>query len=69
MTQLLEKAISKAHALPSQEQEQDILAAIILDEIASEKNWSASFAKSQNLLSVLADEAIAEDAAGKTKPL
>ena len=67
MTQLLEKAINKAHALPNQEQ--DILAAIILDEIASEKNWSVSFAKSQNLLSALADEAIAEDAAGKTKPL
>ena len=67
MTQLLEKAINKAHALPNQEQ--DILAAIMLDEIASEKNWSASFAKSQNLLYALADEAIAEDAAGKTKPL
>ena len=67
MTQLLEKAISKAHALPNQEQ--DILAAIILDEIASEKNWSAAFAKSQDLLSTLADEAIAEHVAGKTKPL
>lgn len=67
MTQLLEKAISKANALPKREQ--DILAAIILDEITSEKNWSASFAKSQNLLGTLADEAIAEHAAGKTKPL
>ncbi|MEQ1673536.1 MAG: hypothetical protein ABL858_01855 [Candidatus Nitrotoga sp.] len=67
MTQLLEKAIHKAHALSKHEQ--DILATIILDEIASEKNWSASFAKSQDLLSALADEAIAEHAAGKTKPL
>lgn len=67
MTQLLEKAISKANALSKHEQ--DILAAIILDEIASEKNWSASFAKSQDLLSALAGEAIAEHAAGKTKPL
>ena len=67
MTQLLEKAISKAHALPTHEQ--DILATIILDEIASEKNWSDSFAKSQDLLSTLADEAIAEHVAGKTKPL
>lgn len=67
MTLLLEKAISKAHALPKHEQ--DILAAIILDEIASEKNWSAAFAKSQDLLATLADEAIAEHVAGKTKPL
>ena len=67
MTQLLEKAINKAHALPKHEQ--DVLASIMLDEIASEKKWSASFAKSQNLLSVLADEAIAEHVAGKTQPL
>jgi hypothetical protein len=67
MTQLLEQAINKAHALPTHEQ--DILAAIILDEIDSERNWAASFAKSQDLLSALAAEAIAEHAAGKTKPL
>ncbi len=67
MTLLLEQAISKAYALPKHEQ--DILAAIILDEIESEKNWAASFAKSKNLLSALAEEAIAEHAAGKTKPL
>ena len=67
MTQLLEKAISKASALPKDEQ--DILAAIILDEIASEQNWSASFAKSQDALATLANEAITEHLAGKTKPL
>jgi hypothetical protein len=67
MTQLLEKAISKAHSLPVYEQ--DILASIILDEIDSEKNWATSFAKSQDLLSTMAAEAITEHAAGKTKPL
>lgn len=67
MTQLLEKAISKANALPTPEQ--DILASIILDEIASEKISSDSFTKSQDLLSTLADEAIAAHVAGKTKPL
>jgi len=67
MTQLLEKAIIKAHALPKHEQ--DILATIMLDEIASEKKWSASFAHSQDLLAALADEAIAEHVADKTKPL
>ena len=51
MTQLLEKAINKAHSLPIHEQ--DILASIILDEIDSEKNWATSFAKSQDLLSFI----------------
>ena len=67
MTQLLEKAIKKVHALPSHEQ--DVLASILLDEIASEQKWSASFTKSQDVLAALADEALAEHAAGKTKPL
>lgn len=67
MTQLLEKAIGLANALPKHEQ--DVLASIILDEIASEEKWSASYAKSQDLLSALAAEAIAEHVAGKTKPL
>ena len=67
MTQLLNKAINKAHALSIPEQ--DILASIILDEIDSEKNWATSFAKSQDLLSSMAAEAITEHAAGKTKPL
>ena len=67
MTQLLKKAINKVHSLPIHEQ--DILASIILDEIDSEKNWAASFTKSQDLLSTMASEAIAEHVAGKTKPL
>lgn len=67
MTLLLEKAINKAHSLPIHEQ--DILASIILDEIDSEKNWAISFAKSQDSLSPMAAEAIAEHVAGKTKPL
>ena len=49
--------------------EQDILASIILDEIDSEKNWAASFARSQDLLSTMAAEAMAEHIAGKTKSL
>ncbi len=67
MTQLLEKAINKAHTLSIPEQ--DILASIILDEIDSEKNWAASFARSQDLLSTMAAEAMAEHIAGKTKSL
>ena len=55
MTQLLEKAMNEAAKLPPSDQ--DVLATILLEEIASEQRWSASFAKSQDVLSVLADEA------------
>ena len=67
MTQLLEKAMNEAAKLPPSDQ--DVLATILLEEIASEQRWSASFAKSQDVLSVLADEALAEHRAGRTKPL
>ena len=67
MTQLLEKALSEVAKLPPAEQ--DALAAILLNELASEKRWAESFAKSQDALARLAGEALAEDAAGLTKPL
>jgi hypothetical protein len=67
MTQLLDKAISAVSKLP--EQDQDALAAILLDEIASEQRGSALFAQSQDALETLAAEALAEHASGKTKPL
>jgi hypothetical protein len=66
MTQLLDKALSQVAKLPAAEQ--DAMAAIVLEELASEKRWSESFAKSQDLLAKLADEALAEHAAGRTKP-
>ena len=67
MTQLLEKALSEVAKLPPAEQ--DALAAILLNELASEKRWAESFSKSQDALAKLAREALAEDAAGLTKPL
>ena len=67
MTQLLEKALSEVAKLPPAEQ--DALAAILLNELASEKRWTESFAKSQDALAKLANEALAENAAGLTKPL
>jgi hypothetical protein len=66
MTQLLEKAFSEVARLP--ESEQDALAAIVLEEIASEHRWSETFAKSQDALAKLAEEALAEHAAGRTRP-
>ena len=67
MTQLLEKALKEVAKLPASDQ--DAVAAILLEEIASEQRWSASFAKSQELLAKLADKALADHAAGRTKPL
>ena len=67
MTQLLDKALSEIAKLPASEQ--DAVAALVLEELASEERWSSSFAESQDLRATLAEEALAEHAAGKTKPL
>jgi hypothetical protein len=67
MTRLLEQALGEVAKLPAPEQ--DAVAALVLEELASEKRWSESFAKSQDALAKLAEEALAEHAAGRTKPL
>ena len=45
------------------------MAAILPEELASEQRWAEAFAKSQDQLAKLAEEAIAEYNAGQTKPL
>jgi hypothetical protein len=67
MTKLLEEAFAEASKLP--EQEQDALAAVILEELASERRWDQAFADSADLLAQLADQALAEHQAGKTHVL
>ena len=67
MTQLPEKALNEVAKLPPSEQ--DALAAILLEELASEKKWSELFAQSQDVLAKLAEEALAEHRAGKSTPL
>lgn len=67
MTKLLEKAFAVATKLPPEQQ--DALAALVLDEISSEKKWDEAFANSQDVLSALAKEALKEHAAGKSTPL
>lgn len=67
MTQLLEEAFAEASKLP--EQEQDALAAVILEELASERRWDQAFADSADILAQLADQALAEHRAGKTHVL
>lgn len=67
MTKLLERAFAEAAKLP--EEEQDALAQALLDELASERRWDELFARSHDLLSELAAEAVAEHRAGHTEVL
>jgi hypothetical protein len=67
MTKLLEEAFAEAAKLSAQEQ--DALAAVILEELASERRWDQAFADSADLLAQLADQALAEHRAGKTQVL
>ena len=67
MTKLLEKALAQAAKLSPEEQ--DALAAVILDEIADDERWATTFAASRAKLETLADEALAEHADKRTTPL
>jgi hypothetical protein len=65
----MEQAILKARQLP--EQDQEAIAAIILEEIESEARWQELFSRpeSADLLSRMADEALAEVRAGRARKL
>jgi len=65
MTRLLEKAFEEAAKLP--DEDQDALAEMLLNDLASEQRWTEAFAKSQDKLALLAKEALAEFKQGKTK--
>ena len=67
MTKALEEVLRQVSRLP--EAEQDALAEAIKAEIGAEKDWDKSFAGSLDVLERLADEAIADHRAGRTKPV
>jgi hypothetical protein len=67
MSPLLEKALEELRKLP--ENEQEAFAALLLNEMDSERRWDELFAQSEDLLSDLADEALSEHRAGKTQLL
>lgn len=67
MTEFLEQAIAKLKALPANEQ--DAIAAMILEELEDEIQWDEAFAHSQDSLAKLASAAMAEYRAGKTEEL
>jgi len=67
VTELLQQAFAEASKLP--ERDQDALAALLLGEMESDRRWDETFAGSQDLLSRLAEEALAEHRAGLTQVL
>ena len=66
MSDTFARAIEMASKLP--EKDQDALGAILLKEMKSEERWAKLFASSQDQLGQLAQEAIADHKAGKTRP-
>ena len=67
MTEMMEKALAEIRKLS--DEEQDALASLILVELESERKWAKAFEESQDLLSELAEEALKEHRAGKSKLL
>ncbi len=61
MTTLLEKALSELKKLP--EKEQNNFAQLIMDEL----KWDSTFLETQNKLSMMAKEALAEYKSGKAE--
>jgi hypothetical protein len=67
MTKALQDAFKIASRLP--DDEQDALAAAILEEVSLEQRWDESLAGSRDALDRLADEALADHRAGRSEPL
>lgn len=67
MTDLLKRAFDTASRLP--EDEQDAVAGWLLAELASEERWAERFAESQDMLSMLAREALNEHERDDTREL
>ena len=65
MTQLLEQALTEVRKLP--EPEQDAIASLILDELADERRWQDSFARSQDQLTRLAAKVREDIKAGRVQ--
>lgn len=67
MTQLLEKAVNRVSVLP--ETEQDAFASVTLPELEAEQRWGQLFQSPQDVLGLMAREALEEHRAGEAAPL
>lgn len=64
MTKMLEKALAEVAKLS--EEEQNALAAWLLEELASERRWERLLASSSDKLAALADAALTEHKRSRT---
>jgi hypothetical protein len=67
MTESLQHAFQLASALP--EDCQEMLAAILLEEMESDQKWDRLFAESQDALEKMSEKAMEEHRLGKTRKL
>jgi len=67
MTKRLELAFEEAAKLP--EPEQESFAEFLLAELQDEARWQSAFKSRPDVLAMLADEARADHADGRTQPL
>jgi hypothetical protein len=67
MTQALAAAVASASRLP--DEEQDVLASLLMAEMDSDERWNTLFSQSQGALADLAQQALLEHQAGETRSL
>ena len=67
MTEALAAAVATASRLP--DEEQDVLASLLMAEMDSEERWNTLFSQSQGALADLAQQALLEHQAGETRSL
>ncbi len=67
MTTLFSEAMTRVSQMS--DQDQDAIAALILEEIESEARWDRAFAAAPSALADLGRKALAEHRAGATRPM
>ena len=67
MTDLLDRAWAEMAKLSVEEQ--DSIAAVILEIMEDERKWASTFTQSQDQLSKLADRVRGDIGAGRTRPM
>ena len=67
MSELFDRAVARVRQLPTEQQ--NAIAALILDEIEDDARWDAAFADSPGALEQLAAQADEEDRKGLTEVL
>lgn len=64
MTALMNQVVQRLESLS--DSQQDALASLLLEELDGELRWDTTLAESQDMLAVLAGQALADHAAGLT---